>query len=610
MATHDYVIDNSTGSNVRSDINNVLQAILTNNSSSSAPSTTAAYMWWADTTNGVLKIRNSSINDWVELLQLDGTLTLEDGSVSTPGLAFRDDLNTGIFSSAADTFNVATGGVERMELGATTIFNEDGADVDFRIESDSNANMFFLDAGNNRLTIGANSGSGTFNVTGAAGGNSVELTDGTNSTLRIAHYSSAVARIAAGSSQNLALGTGFAEKLRIDSSGRLLIGHSTVTPVDNDANNPIFQVEGTGGDDSRISIRHNSTTSGNAASIYLSRSKGTSTGSKTSVAENDALGNIIFLGADGTHDTRGAIIQASCDGTPSDNDMPSRLEFLTTPDGALNATEKMRITASGDVGIGSTPTEKLEINLGTDKIVQFTGGIGQVGNVAGMFAVNTAKSEIADFGVMGNTLKFASGTALGGAEAMRLDTNQRLLIGQTTTSATEASGKLCVSAAISGGGQGVITGNDTSSNDFGCGLVVNKASSTTTSSARFIQFYANNFGQPMGGIVGNGTENAQLATMSDKRYKKNIKPLSGILEKVNKLKTISFDWKHKDESVKAGFIAQNVQEIFPEYVVDNIGNDEQNKIMGTTGGMSAGYIAILTAAIQELSVKVAALEAA
>ena len=41
MATHDYVIDNSTGANVRSDLNNVLQAILTNNSSGSAPSTTA-----------------------------------------------------------------------------------------------------------------------------------------------------------------------------------------------------------------------------------------------------------------------------------------------------------------------------------------------------------------------------------------------------------------------------------------------------------------------------------------------------------------------------------------------------------------------------------------
>ena len=59
MAQHDYVIDNSTGANVRADLNLVLQAILSNNSSTSAPSTTAAYMWWADTTTGILKIRNS-----------------------------------------------------------------------------------------------------------------------------------------------------------------------------------------------------------------------------------------------------------------------------------------------------------------------------------------------------------------------------------------------------------------------------------------------------------------------------------------------------------------------------------------------------------------------
>ena len=130
---HDYVIDNSTGANVRADINNALAAIVSNNSSSSQPTTRYAYMWWADTTNGVLKIRNSANDGWVELLQLDGTLTLEDGSVSTPALAFRDDLNTGVYSSAADTFNVATGGVDRMELGATTTFNKQGADVDFII---------------------------------------------------------------------------------------------------------------------------------------------------------------------------------------------------------------------------------------------------------------------------------------------------------------------------------------------------------------------------------------------------------------------------------------------------------------------------------------------
>ena len=166
MAQHDYVIDNSTGANVRADLNLVLQAILSNNSSSSAPSTTAAYMWWADTTTGILKIRNSANNAWVELLQLDGTLTLEDGSASTPALAFRDDLNTGIFSSAADTFNVATGGVERMELGAATVFNQDGADVDFRIEGDTAASLFHVDAGNDRVGINTSTPTSTMQIVG------------------------------------------------------------------------------------------------------------------------------------------------------------------------------------------------------------------------------------------------------------------------------------------------------------------------------------------------------------------------------------------------------------------------------------------------------------
>ena len=153
MATHDYVIDNSTGANVRADINSVLQAILTNNSSSSAPSTTAAYMFWADTTSGTLKIRNSSDNAWVELLQIDGTLTLEDGSASTPALAFRDDLNTGLYQDTNDTLNFSTSGSERLELGGTTVFNDIGADVDFRIEGDADANLFYVDAGNDRVGI-------------------------------------------------------------------------------------------------------------------------------------------------------------------------------------------------------------------------------------------------------------------------------------------------------------------------------------------------------------------------------------------------------------------------------------------------------------------------
>ena len=143
MATHDYVIDNGTGAAVRTDLNNALAAIVSNNSSSSEPSTKYAYQWWADTTTGILKIRNSSNNGWVELLQLDGTLTLEDGSNSSPGLAFRDDLNTGIFSSAADTFDISCGGTTRGSFsssgltvtgnvtGTTFVGNIDAVDGDF-----------------------------------------------------------------------------------------------------------------------------------------------------------------------------------------------------------------------------------------------------------------------------------------------------------------------------------------------------------------------------------------------------------------------------------------------------------------------------------------------
>ena len=85
MATHDYDLANASGASFRTDLNNCLDAIISNNSSSTAPSTTVAYMFWADTTDNVLKIRNSANNAWITLMQLDGTQLLEDGSASAPG---------------------------------------------------------------------------------------------------------------------------------------------------------------------------------------------------------------------------------------------------------------------------------------------------------------------------------------------------------------------------------------------------------------------------------------------------------------------------------------------------------------------------------------------
>ena len=49
----------------------------------------------------------------------------------------------------------------------------------------------------------------------------------------------------------------------------------------------------------------------------------------------------------------GARIDAFVDGTPGSNDMPGRLEFSTTADGAASPTERMRIDSSGNVYFGS-----------------------------------------------------------------------------------------------------------------------------------------------------------------------------------------------------------------------------------------------------------------
>ena len=170
MAQHDYIIANQSGAAFRSDLNNGLAAIVSQNSGAAQPSTTYAYQWWADTTTGLLKLRNAANNAWITigtladanlgLLSLaGGTLTgalLADdsGTAALPAIAFDGDTNTGIFSPGADQFGIATNGVERVEFGNTeVVFNDGGADVDFRVEGDTNANLFKIDAGLDQVQV-------------------------------------------------------------------------------------------------------------------------------------------------------------------------------------------------------------------------------------------------------------------------------------------------------------------------------------------------------------------------------------------------------------------------------------------------------------------------
>lgn len=74
MSQHDYNIANGGGAAVRADLNNALQAILSQNSGATAPTTTKPFMLWYDTANGLIKMRNAADNAWLDYMNSSGQL--------------------------------------------------------------------------------------------------------------------------------------------------------------------------------------------------------------------------------------------------------------------------------------------------------------------------------------------------------------------------------------------------------------------------------------------------------------------------------------------------------------------------------------------------------
>ena len=190
-----------------------------------------------------------------------------------------------------------------------------------------------------RLGIGTTSPSRTLDVVGTA--------RFSNGNADITIYGDITTAGALGTNSNfpLALYTNGSEKARIDTSGRLLVGTSTARgDVIGSTGN--FQLEGVSG---CIQTLVNNQASANDAQLLFGKTRGASAGSNTAVASGDALGLIAFGGADGTSIVQAAHIRAVVDGTPGASDMPGRLVFSTTADGAASPTERVRITSTGQV---------------------------------------------------------------------------------------------------------------------------------------------------------------------------------------------------------------------------------------------------------------------
>jgi len=137
------------------------------------------------------------------------------------------------------------------------------------------------------------------------------------------------------------------ERARINSDGRLLVGTSSAT--DNTRLNQKLGIVSNSSSSGGIRLTQNPGTTASAAPIIdFRKTRGSTDGSHTKVANNDNLGYITFGGADGTdNESLAALITAEVDGTPDPDDMPGRLIFSTTADGASSPTERLRISSDG-----------------------------------------------------------------------------------------------------------------------------------------------------------------------------------------------------------------------------------------------------------------------
>ena len=294
------------------------------------------------------------------------------GVIQNPGTDFTVSGSTLTFTTAPtsglDFFGILMGQpLNTATPGDSTVTGAkivDGTITGAKLAAGFNydSGLLFLDDTNNRVGIGITSPSRNLHVHDA-GANNVYLqlsnsTTGSGATDGLQVFcqgSTGEAAIIQRENQPLAFWTNNDEKARIDSSGRLLVGTTTARAADFLTGS--LQLEGTTQSASSIQLTCNSTASpGTTGVLSFSRTRGTAVGSSTIVQNEDSLGIINFTGADGDDiQSVAAQIEGEVDSTPGSNDMPGRLVFKTTADGASSPTERLRITSDGTLQLRNSP---------------------------------------------------------------------------------------------------------------------------------------------------------------------------------------------------------------------------------------------------------------
>ena len=164
----------------------------------------------------------------------------------------------------------------------------------------------------------------------------------------------------------------------VNTFGQVLFGNTTSISYQTMGlayNSGKAQIVGADGNtSSQLIAQYNTGSTVAIPTLVFAKSKNATVGSHTIVASGDSLGAVSYDGSDGTNFIEAARVWAQVDGTPGTNDMPGRLVFSTTADGASSPTERMRIDSAGNVGIGTTASAfKLDVignaSIGNNQLI-------------------------------------------------------------------------------------------------------------------------------------------------------------------------------------------------------------------------------------------------
>jgi hypothetical protein len=297
---------------------------------------------------------------------------------------------------------------------------------------------------------------------------------------------------------------------------------------------------------------------------------------QSNVSSNNTSTPVVMLSSDRTDR------YASIDSVRETASTYIGLAFSTSNN--ASPTERMRITASGNVVIGNGDTSATP----TNGILQATGGSGtdivgatlniQGGRGTGSGAGGPITFSTSAAGTTGTTLNAAT-------ERMRLSAGGNLTVG--TTNGTPGSSNV-VGAAISGLGY-ISISRDNLSAEF----------NRIASDGDAVVFYR--AGTKVGSISVTTTATA-YNTSSDYRLKESIQPIFGASDRVRQLNPVNFAWK-ADGTRTDGFIAHEVQAVAPQAVTGEKDGEEMQAIDHSK------LVPLLTAALQEALTEIALLKA-